>query len=337
MRVLSARAALLGTVAAAAFITTPAFAQSAQQTTQEAQQQPAEQAATTAPDPEGQDTSTGESSSPRGAPKSDCSASRLPCPRSTSAHSTASRRRTRPASRAQSRTSTSCRAADRPTRPISTSAASASLTRCRPLTRRSASTSTTSISPASAAPRSTCSTSSGSKCCADRRARSTARTPSAARSRSSRASRARISALTLRSASAPTISSTQGHGIGPAYRRRSSAGISFLRATRDGFVRDEVLDRRYNDKDTVGVRGALAFTPSDTVRVDLTRRLQQGRCRAERRSPAQRSGERLQLRDAVTEQGRHGPIRLHGRGLRRACRTRRSSSTMASRERSPTI
>ena len=60
MRVLSARAALFGTVAAAAFITTPAFAQTAQQTTQEAQQQPAEPAATTAPDPEGQDTSTGE-------------------------------------------------------------------------------------------------------------------------------------------------------------------------------------------------------------------------------------------------------------------------------------
>ena len=53
MRVLSARAALFGTVAAAAFITTPAFAQTAQQTTQEAQQQPAEPAATTAPDPEG--------------------------------------------------------------------------------------------------------------------------------------------------------------------------------------------------------------------------------------------------------------------------------------------
>src|SRR6476620_3640660 len=60
MRVLSARAALFGTVAAAAFITTPAFAQTAQQITQEAQQQPAEPAATTAPDPEGQDTSTGE-------------------------------------------------------------------------------------------------------------------------------------------------------------------------------------------------------------------------------------------------------------------------------------
>src|SRR5215218_6325371 len=49
-----------------------------------------------------------------------------------------------------------------------------------------------------------------------------------------------------------------------------AAGISFLRATRDGFVRDEVLDRRYNDKDTIGVRGALAFTPSDKLRVDLT-------------------------------------------------------------------
>lgn len=48
-----------------------------------------------------------------------------------------------------------------------------------------------------------------------------------------------------------------------------SAGISFLRAKRDGFVRDEILHRRYNDKDTVGVRGDIAFTPSDRLRVDI--------------------------------------------------------------------
>ena len=31
-----------------------------------------------------------------------------------------------------------------------------------------------------------------------------------------------------------------------------------------------ILDRRYNDKDTVGVRGDIAFTPSDRLRVDIT-------------------------------------------------------------------
>ena len=49
-----------------------------------------------------------------------------------------------------------------------------------------------------------------------------------------------------------------------------SAGISFLRAKRDGFVRDEILHRHYNDKDTVGVRGDITFTPSDRLRVDIT-------------------------------------------------------------------
>jgi iron complex outermembrane receptor protein len=60
MRVFSVRAALYGTVAAAALFTTPAFAQTAQQTTQEAQQQPAAPQATTAPDAEGKDAGTGE-------------------------------------------------------------------------------------------------------------------------------------------------------------------------------------------------------------------------------------------------------------------------------------
>jgi iron complex outermembrane recepter protein len=48
-----------------------------------------------------------------------------------------------------------------------------------------------------------------------------------------------------------------------------SAGLSFIRSKHDGYVKDEVLDRRYNDKDTVGVRGAIAFTPSTNLRVDL--------------------------------------------------------------------
>jgi iron complex outermembrane recepter protein len=60
MRVTSARAALFGTVAAAALYTNPAAAQTAQQTTQEAQQQPSAKEATAAPDAEGKDTATGE-------------------------------------------------------------------------------------------------------------------------------------------------------------------------------------------------------------------------------------------------------------------------------------
>ena len=49
-----------------------------------------------------------------------------------------------------------------------------------------------------------------------------------------------------------------------------AAGISFIRSKHDGYVKDEVLDRRYNDKDSVGVRGAIAFTPSNALRVDLS-------------------------------------------------------------------
>jgi iron complex outermembrane receptor protein len=49
-----------------------------------------------------------------------------------------------------------------------------------------------------------------------------------------------------------------------------SAGLSVLRSKRDGFVRDRVLDRRYNDKDTTAGRATLAITPSDRLRVDLT-------------------------------------------------------------------
>ena len=60
MRVSSARAALFGTVAAAALYTTPAFAQSAKQTTQEANQQPAAPQATGAPNAEGNNAATGE-------------------------------------------------------------------------------------------------------------------------------------------------------------------------------------------------------------------------------------------------------------------------------------
>lgn len=49
-----------------------------------------------------------------------------------------------------------------------------------------------------------------------------------------------------------------------------AAGFAVLRAQRDGFVEDPVLDRDYNDKDTVAARGALAFTPSSTFRFDVS-------------------------------------------------------------------
>ena len=49
-----------------------------------------------------------------------------------------------------------------------------------------------------------------------------------------------------------------------------SVGIAAMRATRDGFVRDPILNRYYNDRDTIGARGALAFTPSERLRIDLT-------------------------------------------------------------------
>jgi iron complex outermembrane receptor protein len=49
-----------------------------------------------------------------------------------------------------------------------------------------------------------------------------------------------------------------------------AAGVSLIRSTHDGYVKDDILDRRYNDKDSVGIRGAVAFTPSSALRVDLT-------------------------------------------------------------------
>ncbi|HEX7930039.1 MAG TPA: TonB-dependent receptor, partial [Sphingomicrobium sp.] len=47
-------------------------------------------------------------------------------------------------------------------------------------------------------------------------------------------------------------------------------GVSVMRSTRDGFVDDRNDSREYNDRDSAGIRGAIAFTPTDTVRVDLT-------------------------------------------------------------------
>ena len=49
-----------------------------------------------------------------------------------------------------------------------------------------------------------------------------------------------------------------------------AAGFAVMRSKRDGFVKDSFRSERYNDKDSVGGRGAIAFTPSDRIRLDLT-------------------------------------------------------------------
>jgi iron complex outermembrane recepter protein len=47
-------------------------------------------------------------------------------------------------------------------------------------------------------------------------------------------------------------------------------GIAFIREEHNGYVKDPVLDRRYNDKNSWGTRGSLAFTPSARFRFDLS-------------------------------------------------------------------
>jgi iron complex outermembrane receptor protein len=49
-----------------------------------------------------------------------------------------------------------------------------------------------------------------------------------------------------------------------------AAGFAFLHTERGGFVRDAVLDREYNDRNTQAARAQIAFTPSDRLRIDLS-------------------------------------------------------------------
>ena len=49
-----------------------------------------------------------------------------------------------------------------------------------------------------------------------------------------------------------------------------SLGFAFIREKHEGYVKDPVLDRRYNDKNNWGTRGSLAFTPSSRFRFDLS-------------------------------------------------------------------
>ena len=49
-----------------------------------------------------------------------------------------------------------------------------------------------------------------------------------------------------------------------------SAGLAVIHYEHGGYVRDSVLNRRYNDKDTTGARAAIAINPASNVRIDLT-------------------------------------------------------------------
>ncbi|MFL6725024.1 MAG: TonB-dependent receptor [Sphingomicrobium sp.] len=49
-----------------------------------------------------------------------------------------------------------------------------------------------------------------------------------------------------------------------------SAGVAVMYSGHNGYVKDAVLDQRYNDKNSFGARGQLAFTPSANIRIDLS-------------------------------------------------------------------
>lgn len=49
-----------------------------------------------------------------------------------------------------------------------------------------------------------------------------------------------------------------------------AGGVAALFSKRDGYVDDDFRDERYNNKESAGVRGTLAFTPTSAVRLDLT-------------------------------------------------------------------
>jgi iron complex outermembrane receptor protein len=49
-----------------------------------------------------------------------------------------------------------------------------------------------------------------------------------------------------------------------------AAGFAVMRSKHDGYVEDSADSRDYNDKDSVGGRAAIAFTPSTKVRIDLS-------------------------------------------------------------------
>src|SRR5579884_963366 len=58
--------------------------------------------------------------------------------------------------------------------------------------------------------------------------------------------------------------------VSGAHSDTVAAGIAVLHSGHSGYVHDRVLDQRYNDKDVNAARAALAFTPSPKLRVDLS-------------------------------------------------------------------
>ncbi len=59
-------------------------------------------------------------------------------------------------------------------------------------------------------------------------------------------------------------------GVSGPISSNLAIGIAAIHSQHDGYVRDPNSDQRYNDKDTTGGRAALAFTPTPKFRVDLT-------------------------------------------------------------------
>ena len=61
----------------------------------------------------------------------------------------------------------------------------------------------------------------------------------------------------------------RGAASGPV-TKALAVGFAVARSKRDGYVKDSFRSERYNNKDSVGGRAAVAFTPSDKVRLDLS-------------------------------------------------------------------
>ncbi|MCL6683890.1 TonB-dependent receptor [Sphingomonas alba] len=49
-----------------------------------------------------------------------------------------------------------------------------------------------------------------------------------------------------------------------------SLGLALLTSKHDGYVKDELNDREYNDKDTKALRGDIAITPIENLRIDIS-------------------------------------------------------------------
>ena len=49
-----------------------------------------------------------------------------------------------------------------------------------------------------------------------------------------------------------------------------SLGLALLTSKHDGYVKDELNDREYNDKDTKALRGDIAITPMENLRIDIS-------------------------------------------------------------------